>query len=149
MNSNIVGYQLVGMLKKHLDASLRLTWHQDHCVDASRDKVSLLLVLCVVASKRESTAQEEKWQHDHKSPRTVMCEESTIIEWMIEMEKNAECINQRDSQYCMERTAKRRRGAIGPLYGSGRVILRYGADDTPCKAGGSIHWISGWNRWKH
>jgi hypothetical protein len=50
MNSDIVGYQLMGMLKKHLDASSRLMWHQDHCVDASRDKISLRLVLCVVAS---------------------------------------------------------------------------------------------------
>jgi hypothetical protein len=33
--------------------------------------------------------------------------------------------------------------AIGLLYGCSRVILRHGADDTPCETGGSANWNPG------
>jgi hypothetical protein len=31
-----------------------------------------------------------------------------------------------------------KKSAIGLLYGRSRVVLRHGADDTPCETGGSV-----------
>jgi hypothetical protein len=31
-----------------------------------------------------------------------------------------------------------KKSAIGLLYGCSRVVLRHGADDTPCETGGSV-----------
>ena len=36
-----------------------------------------------------------------------------------------------------------KKSAIGLLYDSSRVVLQYGADDTPCETGGSASWNPG------